>query len=120
MTQQRIDPTTADYDGSLIRHLGNAVYLRLMTPLGAYWHNPKFGSRLHELQREKNLARVQVLAVQYAQQALQPLLDDGRATAIDVQATRESNVPTARMLLQVNVTDASGDVHVFMHPVQIV
>ncbi|WP_242671874.1 phage GP46 family protein [Stutzerimonas kirkiae] len=37
------------------------------------------GSRLHELQRCKDLARIGKLAQQYAEQALQPLLDDGRA-----------------------------------------
>lgn len=106
-----IDPATADYvqaAGGLARDpaagLANAVYLRVMTPLGSWWADPTLGSRLHELMREKDVARVQRLAVQYVQQCLQPLLDDGRASAVDVQAQRASG----RLNLLVTITDAIG------------
>ena len=59
-----LDPTTCDYTGSQLSHLGNAVYVRLMTPLGSWWADPALGSRLHELQRSKDLARVRILAEQ--------------------------------------------------------
>ena len=62
-------------------NLANAVYLRLMTPLGSYWADPTLGSRLHELQREKDVSRVAVLARQYAEEALAPLVRTAAPTA---------------------------------------
>lgn len=114
--QARIDPLTGDYDGTQITHLGNAVYLRIKTPRGSYWPDPSFGSRLHLLNREKDLARLARQAEQYAREALQPLLDDGRATRLEVQAVRESG----RLTLRVTVFDANGEPHRFEHPVEVV
>lgn len=118
-----INPLTQDYvinSGAAVRDvgggLGNAVYLRIMTPLGSYWADKTLGSRLHELQREKDVARVEVLAKQYAQQALQPLLDDGRAKSIAVAVQRPGN---GRMHLLVEVIAASGEVLTFNHPVKV-
>lgn len=109
MSDTYIDPITADYlpsAGDLARDpadgLANAVYLRVMTPLGSWWADTTLGSRLHELQREKDVPRVQRLAVQYVQQCLQPLVDDGRALAIDVQAAHWPG----RLNLLVTITDA--------------
>ncbi len=116
MSDAGLDPTTADYIGQRITTLGNAVYLRLMTPLGTWWADPSLGSRLHELVREKDVPRVRILAEAYARQALQPLLDDGRATSVDVVASR----PVAGLcLLTVEVVDAAGRRQVFEHPVPV-
>lgn len=87
--ERGLNPLTGDYSGEVIDHLGNAVYLRLMTPLGSYWADKTLGSRLHELAREKDVERVRVLARQYSEQALQPLIDDGRADGVDVVAIRQ-------------------------------
>ena len=38
-----INPTTGDLTGQRITTLANAVYLRLMTPLGSYWADPALG-----------------------------------------------------------------------------
>ncbi|WAC71111.1 phage GP46 family protein [Roseateles sp. SL47] len=109
MSDTYIDPISADYvqsAGDLARDpadgLANAVYLRVMTPLGSWWADTSLGSRLHELQREKDVPRVQRLAVQFVQQCLQPLVDDGRALAVDVQAEHASG----RLNLLVTITDA--------------
>ncbi|WP_431287462.1 phage GP46 family protein [Roseateles chitinivorans] len=109
MSDTYIDPITADYvqsAGDLARDpadgLANAVYLRVMTPLGSWWADTSLGSRLHELQREKDVPRVQRLAVQFVQQCLQPLVDDGRALAVDVQAEHAPG----RLNLLVTITDA--------------
>ncbi len=83
-TDAALDTLTGDYTGERISSLANAVYLRLMTPLGSWWAAPSVGSRLHELEREKDVARVRRLAVQYAEQALQPLVTDGRARVVSV------------------------------------
>lgn len=112
-------PTTGDYTPAKnrITSIENAVYLRLMTPLGAYWADPALGSRLHELRREKDLARVALLAQQYAEQALQPLIDDGRATSLAVETRRER---PGWLILLVTITDATGAQYSFSQPVRVI
>lgn len=111
-----LDPTTADYSGQRITTLANAVYLRLMTPLGSYWADALLGSRLHELAREKDVARVGLLARQFAQQALQPLITRGEAAAINVEAEQPH---TGWLSLRITVQQASGETQTFTHPVRI-
>ncbi len=111
-----ISPLTGDYTGQRISHLGNAVYLRLMTPRGSWWGDPALGSRLHELARQKDVLRVGVLARQYAETALQPLLDDGRARSISVEVQQPYD---GRLLLLVQVTDATGTPYLFEHFVRV-
>jgi phage gp46-like protein len=117
-----INPVTRDYDlasGQLARDpaggLANAVYLRLMTPLGSYWADPKLGSRLHELQREKDVARVPRLAQQYAEVALATLVSDLRVQSVSVSVLRQPG----RLLLTVTVTTNTGSVATFHHPVKV-
>lgn len=119
----RIDPTTRDYvliNGTPQRDpadgLANACYMRLEIPLGSYWTDKTLGSRLHELQREKDLSRVAMLAKQYAEQALAPILADGRATQINVSTERMPG----RLNLLIEVLAASGETLTFKHPVQVV
>ncbi len=81
-----MNPTTGDLTGQRINTLANAVYIRLMTPLVSWWADPTLGSRLQELRREKDRPRVGILAKQYAEQALQTVLDDGRAKKITITA----------------------------------
>lgn len=119
-----IDPATRDYTltagGDLAttdsNGLQNAAYLRLETPLGSYWADPSLGSKLYTLKREKDVPRVQILAVQYAKEALQPLLDDGRATAIDVTGLRDNH----RLYLMISLTAASGEVVRLKYFVQVI
>lgn len=111
-----LDPQTGDYSGSRTDTLANAVYLRLMTPLGSYWANPTLGSRLHELQREKDVSRVAVLARQYAEQALKPLIKDGRADSVTVTTSRQQ---PGWLELHIEVEDVSGRVQHFQHPVKV-
>jgi phage gp46-like protein len=113
---QNISPTTGDYTHSRIDSLQNAVYLRLETPLGSYWADPALGSRLNELKREKDVSRVKLLAAQYSEQALQPLLNDGRAQSITVDTQKG---PTGWLFLNITVKDGSGTPHTFKHPVRI-
>ncbi|MCE9939971.1 phage GP46 family protein [Serratia marcescens] len=112
-----IDPLTGDYSGQRTTTLANAVYFRLITPLGSWWADIMLGSRLHELQREKDVPRVNILAVQYCEQALQPLMDDGRATKIQVSATRPK---PGWLLLIIIVTTAADQTETFKHPVRVI
>lgn len=111
-----INPTTGDYSGERTNSLANAVYLRLMTPLGSWWGDPTLGSRLHELERELDVTRVRVLAKQYAEQALAPLVDSGRARSVTVTAAHPRN---GWCELLVGVIDATGQPHNFKHPVSV-
>lgn len=111
-----LNPQTGDYAGSRTDNLANAVYLRLMTPLGSYWADPTLGSRLHELQREKDVSRVAVLARQYAEEALAPLVKDGRANSVTVSTLRQQ---PGWLELYIKVEDASGRVQRFQHPVRV-
>lgn len=118
-----VDPVTRGYvleNGQLVRDLarglGNAVYLRLMTPLGSWWEDATLGSRLHELQREKDVPRVAVLAKKYCEDALAPLIKDGRAASIEVATER---LHDGRLRLAVAVTDGGGREHLFNHYVQV-
>lgn len=112
-----INPTTGDLTGQRINTLANAVYIRLMTPLGTWWADPALGSRLHELRREKDRPRVGILARQYAEQALQPLLDDGRAKKITITAEQPHN---GRLDLHIEIIDATGNPQVFRQPVRVI
>lgn len=111
-----LNPCTGDYAGERINHLGNAVYIRLMTPRGSWWADASLGSRLHELAREKDVPRVRRLAEQYSEQALQPLLDDGRARSVRVTADMPHS---GRCLLHIEVRDASGRSQTFSHPTRV-
>ena len=74
------------------------------------------GSRLHLLHREKDLARVGLLAEQYAREALQPIVDDGRATRLSVSAAQPHD---GRVLLHVRIETERGSFD-YRHEVPIV
>jgi phage gp46-like protein len=122
-----INPATGDYLrdaanlGALARDpangLLNAAYLRLMTPLGSWFADATLGSRLHELAREKDLARVEHQAQQFATTALAPLLKDGRARTITVRTLRPGN---GQLALSIELVDARGVLSTFEVPVKVV
>jgi phage gp46-like protein len=111
-----LDPISRDYTGTTTTTLQNAVYLRLDTPLGFWWADPSLGSRLYELEREKDTPRVRGLAIQYAEQALQPLIDDGRATSVTVNS---ADGPTGWLILLIAVVDVTGNTQHFKKPVKV-
>jgi phage gp46-like protein len=118
-----INPNTRDYQlqsGVPVRDpaggLANACYMRLEVPLGSYWADKTLGSLLHTLRREKDVARVARLAKQYAEQALVPILSDGRATSLAVTTDQPHN---GRLNLQIDVIAAGGETLTFKHPVGV-
>lgn len=114
-----LDPTTGDYTGSRTDTLANAIYLRLTIPLGSWWAKPKVGSKLYLLKREKDLSRVRLLAKQYAEEALAPLLlpSDGRAKSISVTATQGA---PGWLTLLIVVEAANAEPREFNYPVRVV
>ncbi|KAG0184299.1 hypothetical protein DFQ28_011425 [Apophysomyces sp. BC1034] len=111
-----LDPRTGGYTGTQTATLANSVYIRLATPVGAWWAAPEVGSLLHTLAREKDRPRVQRLAVQYAEQALAPLIDDGRAIRI---AVTSQSYEKGWLMLLIEVHEAAGNMRHFQHPVKI-
>ena len=65
----------------------------------------RIGSRLWLLSREKQLPEVMAKAKYYAEEALQWLLDDGRATVVTVTA---SNPQMGWLLLEISITLPDG------------
>ena len=114
-----LDPTTGDYTGTSTSTLANAVYLRLMIPLGSWWAQPDVGSKLHLLRREKDVTRVQKLARQYAEEALSPLTaeTDGRARTITVETFQEQ---PGWLLMLITVIQADGVKVSLKHKVRVV
>lgn len=112
-----INPITGDLTGQRINTLANAIYLRLMTPLGSYWADPTLGSRLYTLRREKDKPRVGRLAQQYARDALQSLLDDGRATQIEVTTEQRHD---GWLRLRVEVVQADGRFETFTRNIEVI
>lgn len=112
-----LNPATGDYLlNQSAQGIENEVYVRLVTPLGSYWADPALGSRLHELRRQKDLPRMAVLAKQYAEQALQPILDARRARRINVAA---SLARRGRLRLNIAAVDASGRSLNLIHEVRL-
>lgn len=117
-----INPATKDYvllQGAAQRDpaggLANSIYLRLTVRRGSYWADGTFGSKLYLLARAKDVARQARLAVQYANDALSPLVP-GRASAISIAAEHQPG----RLNLLIEVTALSGDTLTFKHPVQVI
>jgi phage gp46-like protein len=86
----------------------NNVYLSLVVKRGSWFQNPDFGSRLHLLQRAKNTEKTAALAEEYCREALQWLLDVGRATKVDVRTERDRSQDLHRLKLLVEVTQVDG------------
>lgn len=86
----------------------NNVFLSLMIQKGSFFQNPDFGSRLHLLKRAKNTEKTAALAEEYCKEALQWLIDTGRAKKIDVYSQRDRIQDLNRLKLLVEVTQADG------------
>lgn len=86
----------------------NNVYLSLMVRRGSFFQNTDFGSRLHLLKRAKNTERTAALAEEYCKEALQWLLNIGRATKINVYTQRDRLQDLNRLKLLIEVTQADG------------
>jgi phage gp46-like protein len=85
----------------------NNIYLSLMVKRGSFFADPSFGSRLHLLQRAKNTDTTMRLAIDYCKEALQWMIDTGKATAVDVYAQRDRQEYN-RLKLLIEVTPYSG------------
>ena len=86
----------------------NNIYLSLIVRRGSFFQNTDFGSRLHLLKRAKNTEKTAALAEEYCKEALQWLIDTGRATKINVYTQRDRLQDLNRLKLLAEVTQADG------------
>jgi phage gp46-like protein len=98
----------------------NNVYLSLMVRKGSFFYDPAFGSRLHELQREKDTAGTPRKAEDYCREALQWLLDSGKATKVDVYTEWDVAQVPRRLKALIEVTTANGPVVPFSTFIDVV
>lgn len=103
--QPQINPTTGDYTGQRTSRLGNAVWLRIKTPLGSWWADKTLGSLIHTLPEYKALPYVTKVAEDMVLTALRPLVDSGRATSVAAAAQLVGSV----LLLVATTVDATGE-----------
>ena len=82
---------------------------------------PRPGQHLHELQRSKDLARVRILAVQYSEAALAPLIASGRARSVRVTASHpgKDSSGAGRCLLHIEVEDNTGTRQTYQYPIAL-
>lgn len=112
-----LNPQTGGYvTNESAQSIENELYIRLVTPLGSYWADKTLGSRLHELRRNKHLPRIAVLAKQYAEQALQPVIDGKRAQSIDITAESEKR---GWLKLHIVAVNAAGRTVTLTHKVAV-
>jgi phage gp46-like protein len=98
----------------------NNIYLSLMVKKGSFFYDPTFGSRLHELGREKNTPATARKAEDYCREALQWLLDTGKATLINVYTEKDLAQDPHRLKALVEVTPANGPVVPFSTFIDVV
>lgn len=88
----------------------NNVWLSLTVKKGSFFADTEFGSRLHLLQRYKNTDSTAHLAEDYCKEALQWLLDSGKAKKVEAFAQRDRTQNLNRLKLLVEVTPVNGPV----------
>lgn len=88
-----------------VSDIRNNAILSLLIVRGSWWFNPQFGMRALP---KKNTARNAALIKDYAAEALQWILDSGRATNIEIQVERDLLQDLNRVKLVVAITQADG------------
>jgi phage gp46-like protein len=88
----------------------NNVWLSLTVKKGSFFADTEFVSRLHLLQRYKNTDSTVRLAEDYCKEALQWLLDSGKAKKVEAFAQRDRTQNLNRLKLLVEVTPVNGPV----------
>lgn len=88
------------------RDCSNNIFLSLAILRGSWWFNPAFGMR--DVRRLKNTARTAKRVKDYAEEALQWLLDIGRCTRISVAVDRDPTRDPYRLKLLVEAEQADG------------
>jgi len=86
--------------------ISNNIYLSLTVKKGSFFHNPSFG--LRQRGRLKNTETTAALIRHDYKDALQWLIDTGRAKSVEVWAERDRTQDLNRLKLLVEVVQADG------------
>lgn len=89
----------------------NNIYLSLMIEKGAFFFNPDFG--LRKRIGLKNIDRYAALLVEDCKEALQWIIDKGRAVKFDISTERDKIQDIARLKLRIEATQADGRIVTF-------
>ena len=108
-TEQGLGQLTFEESGDIM----NNIYLSLMVRKGSFFQNRAFGSRLHELYRSKNTEQIAALVEDYCKEALQWIIDIGRASKIEVYTEIDKSENPHRLKLIVECTQVDGRVITF-------
>lgn len=82
------------------------------------FENDQIGSRLWLLEREKTMPNVVIRAKQYAEEALQWLIDDGVAMKVEVEAERQGVPGNDILAISGRIFKPSGGIHKFKYEAQ--
>lgn len=88
------------------RDLSNNIYLSLTVKKGSFFHNPEFG--LRQRPRMKNTEATAALIRHDYKEALQWLVDTGRAKSVTVSSERDRQQDLSRLKLLTEVVQADG------------
>ena len=84
----------------------NNIFLSLTIKQGSWWFDPAFGMR--DRGRMKNTERNARLVREDCKEALQWIIDAGRATSIEVTTERDRSQDLNRLKILVEATQADG------------
>jgi len=82
----------------------NNIFLSLTLARGAFFQDPTFGHRLNEV--KKNTVNAPALVKEYAREALQWVIDTGRAKSITIETERGEK---DRINISVSAVEADGN-----------
>lgn len=86
----------------------NNIFLSLAIRRGTFFADPSFGSRLHELKRHKNTPEAASLATGYCREALQWIIDMGKATGFDIEVERDTGEAPHRLKILIRAYQADS------------
>ena len=112
------DGVTPDMTFTKATDITNNIYLSLAIIRGSWWFNPAFGMR--DTRRLKNTPASARLIESWIKEALQWLLDNGRASAVEVTLQQDRLQNPNRLLALIEVTQANGTVVTFEKFVEVV
>lgn len=113
-----LNDSGADLSFSKASDINNNIYLSLAIIRGTWWFNPEFGMR--DTRRLKNTEQTARLVAEWIKEALQWLLDSGRASTIAVTMQRDPRQDPHRLRALIEVTQANGQQLTFEKFVEVV
>ncbi len=94
----------------------NNIYLSIMIKRGSFFYNRNFGSRLHLLHRAKNTERTQKLAIAYAKEATDWIIEQGKAKTITITTQKQQE----RLKLLITAQQQNGGIVEFSKFLEVV